>query len=170
MSFLMKTENVLTNLSYFVEWGGHSWEKLCRYAIQNLGDLQGKTVLEVGPRFGKMSACFALLGAEVVGVETDETALKRAEEEVKRWGVHTHVSFLHYDGDLGHCAELSQSRFDFIFTKSVLVLLGSDLFDCLQKLDPMLKPNGKCIFLENRHGGAIFSFLIRFAPKTSNFF
>src|SRR5437870_2442254 len=60
---IMMKEEVLANLGYFMEWGGRSWENLCRHALQNLGDLRGKTVLEIGPRFGKMSACFALLGA-----------------------------------------------------------------------------------------------------------
>src|SRR6266542_1001308 len=86
-----QNEDVLANLSYFTEWGWRSWENLCRYAIQNLGDLHGKTVLEIGPRFGKMSACFALLGARVVGIETNAAALKQAEEEVKRWGVQANV-------------------------------------------------------------------------------
>src|SRR5919109_3477920 len=83
----MKSEDVLRNLAYFTEWGGRSWEKLCHCAIQNLGDLHGKTVLEIGPRFGKMASCFALLGAEVVAVEINAAALKQAEEEVKQWGV-----------------------------------------------------------------------------------
>jgi hypothetical protein len=80
----MKKEDVLANLSYFTERGGRSWRNLCRYAIQNMGDLHGKTILEIGPRFGKMSVCFVLLGARVAGVETNAMALEQAKEEVKR--------------------------------------------------------------------------------------
>ncbi len=162
----MSDEKALANLSYFTEWGGHSWETLCRYALRNLGDLNGKTVLEIGPRFGKMSACFALLGAQVVGIETNSAVLKHAEEEAKQWGVHSSVSFFHYDGDLEHCEALNGSDFDIIFTKSVLVLMGSTFFDFLQKMDRKLKPKGRCIFLENQHGGPIFSLLRRLRPTS----
>jgi len=141
--------------------GGRSWEYLLRYAIQNLSDLHGKTVLEVGPRFGKMSSCFALLGAQVVGIETNAASLKQAEEEVKQWDIDSSVSFFHYDGNLDHCNALNQLEFDLIFTKSVLVLLGSNLSEYLQKLDKYLKPRGTCVFLENRHGGPVISFLRR---------
>jgi protein-L-isoaspartate O-methyltransferase len=162
----MNKQDVLANLSYFTEWGGRAWEELCRYGIQQLGNLHGKTVLEIGPRFGKMSACFALLGAQVVGIETNAAALKQAEQEAKRWGVHTNVSFIHYDGNLDHCDALTGSEFDIIFTKSVLVLLGSAFPAYLQQLDRRLKPHGTCIFLENRDGGFAFSLLRKVRPNS----
>src|SRR5438093_6304729 len=127
----MSDEKVLANLSYFTEWGGRSWENLFKYALRDLGDLNGKTVLEIGPRFGKMSACFALLGAQVVGVETDAAALRQAEAEVKQWDMLANVAFFNYDGDLDHCDALSGSEFDLIFTKSVLVLLGNTFSEFL---------------------------------------
>jgi len=167
----MKKEDVLANLGYFTEWGGGgSWENLLRYAIQNLGDLHGKTVLEVGPRFGKMSSCFALLGAHVVGIDTNAAYLKQAEEEGKRWDIQSSVSFFYYDGNLDHCNTLNQLEFDLIFTKSVLVLLGNPLSEFLQKLDKYLKPSGRCVFLENRHGGLVFSLLRRARPKSRRYF
>lgn len=128
-------EEVLDNLSYFMEWGGSSWEGLCRHAIKNLGDLGGKAILEVGPRYGKMSAMFALLGANVVGIETSARSLKIAETEVKRWGVEADVSFLHYNGDLENCSTLNEKKFDIIFSKSVLVVSGKNFSENLQKLE-----------------------------------
>jgi protein-L-isoaspartate O-methyltransferase len=113
----MEKDDVLANLGYFTEWGGHRWEYLCRYAIQSVGDLRGKTVLEIGPRYGKMSACFALLGARVVGIETSASVLQEAEKEIKRWGVDANVSFIHYDGNIAHCNILMDSEFDFISPK-----------------------------------------------------
>ena len=151
----MEKDEVLANLSYFTQWGGGAWVNLCREAIQSLGDLNEKTLLEVGPRHGRMSVCFSLLGAKVMGIETDAAELKEAEAEARRWHVEQNVSFLHYDGDLDHCEALRGLAFDAIFTKSVLVTLGNNLFDYLQKLDKCLKRSGKCVFLENRHGGPI---------------
>ena len=155
----MKKTEVLANLSYFSEWGGLGWERLCLYALQNMGDLDGKTILEIGPNSGRMSACFALLGAQIVGVETNASALKQAQEEIKQWGVQARVSFHHYDGDLDHCEVVNESKFDFIFTKSVLVALETHLLDFFEKLDRTLKPDGNCVLIENRHGGSLFSFL-----------
>jgi len=154
------------NLGYFTEWGGHAWKNLCHHALLAIGDLHGKTVLEIGPRFGKMSTCFALLGAKVVAVETDAAALEQAEKEIRRWGVEPNVSFFHYDGELDHCHALNQLEFDVVFAKSVLVLLGDSLLGYLQKLNRNLKDDGKCVFIENRHGGPFFSLLRRVWPRS----
>lgn len=154
-------ENVLDNLSYFMEWGGSPWENLCRHALKYLGDLRGKSILEVGPRFGKMSAMFALLGANVVGIETSAEALKIAKTEVKRWGVEENVFFAHYNGDLESCDALKEKQFDVIFSKSVLVVSGTTFSENLIKLEKKLKSGGKCVFLENRDGGPCFHLLRR---------
>ena len=155
----MERDEVLANLNYFTQWGGRAWVNLCREAIQSLGDLNGKTLLEIGPRYGRMSVCFALLGAKVTGIETNAADLKEAEAEVRRWRIEENVSFVHYDGNLDHCELFQNLAFDVIFTKSVLVTLGKDLSSYLQKLEKRLKRSGKCVFLENRHGGPLCSAL-----------
>src|SRR5262249_27654698 len=96
----MGKDAVLANLNYFTQWGGRAWASLCRHAIQYLGDLDGKILLEIGPHYGRMSVCFALLGAKAIGIETNAASLKEAEAEARRWRVEANVSFLHYDGDL----------------------------------------------------------------------
>jgi SAM-dependent methyltransferase len=154
------------NLDYFAEWGGHSWANLCRQGLLALGDLHGKTVLEIGPRFGKMSSCLALLGAKVVGVEIDGAALRRADEETRKWGVTSDVSFVTYDGNLDRCHALDRLVFDVVFVKSVLVLLGESLPDYLQQINRKLKPDGKCVFIENGHGGPLFSLLREIRPTS----
>lgn len=163
-------EKILANLDYFTEWGGSGWKNLCRHTILHLGNLQGKTVLEVGPRFGKMATLFAILGAQVVGVETNAESLPIAENEVKKWKVQKRVSFIHYNGDLDSCATLGKMQFDIIFTKSVLVLLGSKFSEFLEKLDRRLKPGGQCVFLENRYGGPLFSLLRMVRPVSRSFY
>src|SRR5712692_12050295 len=51
----MEKDEVLANLNYFTQWGGRAWAHLCRHAIHYLGDLHGKILLEIGPRYGRMS-------------------------------------------------------------------------------------------------------------------
>lgn len=163
-------EKVLANLDYFIEWGGNGWKTLCRDSIQHLGNLQGKTILEIGPRFGKMSTLFAILGARVVGVETNVEALSIAEKEARKWNVQERASFLHYDGDLDNCVGLAEMKFDFIFTKSVLVLFKDHFSEYLEKMNRRLMPKGQCIFLENRYGGPLFSLLRMVRPASRSFY
>ncbi len=162
----MTQDEVIAKLDYFMEWGGNSWVKLCRYALSQVGDLKGKNVLEIGPRFGKISVMFALLGANVVGIETSSKDLKVAEEEIKKWGVQQNIELVHYDGDLDSCAAIQGRKFDIIFSKSVLVLLGDTFSEFLKKLETKLNPGGQCVFLENRKGSSLYFFLRMIRPSS----
>jgi SAM-dependent methyltransferase len=148
-------------LSDFIEWGGQSWERLLRYALSKSGAVEGKKVLEIGFRSGKMTCLFALLGAEVTAIETNASALPIANEEVVRWGVRSRVSLIHYDGNLAHCMALKGRKFDVIFSKSVLVLLRDSLPLYLQGLEELMAPGGRFIFMENAHGGKVFALVRR---------
>ena len=162
----MERKEVLENLDYFMEWGGRSWRDLGRYAFSHIGDLHGKEVLEIGPRFGKMSSMFALLGAKVTGLETSYHGLKVAEQEIKKWGVQKNVEFLIYNGNLDDCSVIQGRKFDVIFTKSVLVCLGAQFSEYLKKLEMKLSPGGQCVFLENRKGGPLSFFLRMVRPSS----
>ena len=149
-------EDLLQNISKFTDWGGQSWAHLTRYALSKVGSLESKQVLEIGSRFGKMSGLFALLGAQVTALETDASAIPLAQKLADDWGVSSRISYLHYDGDLSHCAALKGRQFDIIFSKSVLVLLCDGLPRFLQGLNELLASDGRYIFLENAYGGKIF--------------
>ena len=72
-------EDLSRNLGYLVEWGGRNWETLLRSAIRDLqeeGALDGTDLLEVGTRYGKMAILFALMGAQVTGIDISEQYLK----------------------------------------------------------------------------------------------
>jgi predicted O-methyltransferase YrrM len=152
-------EHLLQNLAEFAEWGGRPWVSLCRHAFSTLGSLEHKSVLEIGFRFGKMTSFCALLGAQVTALETDASVIPLAQEQVNRSGVSSRVSLLHYDGDLSHCASLKGRQFDVIFSKSVLVLMGKALPQYLHNLEDLLRPGGRCIFLENAYGGKVFALM-----------
>ena len=154
-------KDCLQHIDHFTEWGGHSWAYLTQYALSKVETLQNKRVLEIGFRFGKMTSLFALLGAEVTGLETDASVIPKAQQEAATWGVSSRVSFFHYDGDLSHCSVLKGKTFDIIFSKSVLVLLCDGLPRYLHALDELLAVQGRYIFLENAYGGRIFA-LIRY--------
>lgn len=157
-------KEILEQFGYFTEWGGQSWERLCRAGIETLGDLRGREVLEIGARYGKMSVCFALLGANVVGIDISPEVLEKARSEAEKWGVQDRVDFFVYDGKLDQCEPLAGRQFDVIFTKSVLIVMGPALPAFLRAMESLLKPTGRCIFVENRHGGPLFSLLRRVHP------
>lgn len=140
----------LDNLRYFVEWGGRPWTRLTALALRNFTgtDLSGQRVLEIGTRYGKMACLFALLGADVVGVDISSKALEIARTEVGRWGVADRVTLVQYDGDL---ALFPGESFDLVFSKSVLVLVRP-LDSFLAQIASVLKPGGKIVFIENGKG------------------
>lgn len=150
-------EAPLDNLSYFMEWGAPAWERLLRQIItDDLGVewFQGKRVLELGCRTGRISTLFALLGAEVVGLDIDNRFLKFAADEADKFGVANRTEFM--KRDLMEYCEESPSSFDLIFTKSVLVAV-SELDRFTAAVNRTLRPNGALASIENGRG----NFLLR---------
>jgi ubiquinone/menaquinone biosynthesis C-methylase UbiE len=148
----------INNLEYFVEWGGKSWEHFTRYALTHfIGQINGKEVLEIGFRKGKMSVLFALLGATVTGVDIKERYVAQAQAEAKKFGVSNRARFFSYDGALSIFPDCS---FDLIFTKSVLIDVP-ELEMFLWEIRQKLRDGGKVVFIENAKG----SFLLHTIRK-----
>jgi 2-polyprenyl-3-methyl-5-hydroxy-6-metoxy-1,4-benzoquinol methylase len=113
--------------------------------------MNGKEVLEIGFRKGKMSVLFALLGATVTGVDIKEQYVAQAQAEAQKFGVSDRAKFLSYDGNLDIFPDCG---FDIIFTKSVLIdvpRLENFLWEMRQKL----RDGGQIVFIENAKGNFI---------------
>jgi SAM-dependent methyltransferase len=137
------------DLGYFTEWGGKSWVNLVEQSLSYMGDIQGKRVLDIGCRYGKISALLSLMGADVTGVDIHKEHIEIAEQEARKWGVNPR--FILYEGSLDIFPD---NHFDIIFTKSVLVVIPElNLF--LQKINQKLKPGGMIVFIENSKGGLL---------------
>jgi SAM-dependent methyltransferase len=143
----------LDHLDWFCDWGGSGWEGLVRQAIDEcLGsDLAGQRVLELGPRQGRMSCLFALLGAEVIAVDLHDYWLQEAASTALSLGVDSKVRFIQNSGPL---EDLPAREIDVVFTKSVLVVTP-DLRATLGGLHSLLRPGGRAVFIENTRGGPI---------------
>lgn len=154
------TNQPLSHLSYFVEWGGKSWENLLAIALQDfLGeDIQGKKVLELGPGRGKMSCLFALLGADVTGVDTNASLIMAAKAEAQKMGVQDKIQSVL---SLGTLDVVPDNAFDVVFARSVLVMIP-ELEGFLKAISTKLKPGGKIVFLENAYGNLLI-YLLRYA-------
>ena len=162
-----RQEDHLDNLSYFVEWGGKSWQRLTKMAIHELQcreQLKNAQILEIGTRYGKMAVLFSLLGARVTALDISAAALDIARREAANWG-RTDIEFIAYDGDLDIVADDS---FDVVFTKSVLVVVPQ-LQAFLHKLSCKLKPGGSVVFLENARGNGLLHALRRLRHRKWEF-
>ena len=134
------------SLEYFSDWGGPSVVGLTKSAIEFVGSgLTGLRVLEVGYGHGRMSCLFALLGAQVVAVDTHDVGRPDAIAEAKRWGVSERIHFTVYSGDPENIPE---GPFDVVFTKSVLLLIP-ELERFLRGLSAKLRSGGQVSFVEN---------------------
>ena len=111
-----------------------------------MGDVAGKSVLEIGFHDGEMARAFADRGAVVTAVEINPESYKSVRP-------HPNVNFILYDGNL----DAIPGAFDFVFTKSVLVASGLEILPAIRC---KLKPTGRVVFIENGRGGT-FSRLLR---------
>jgi SAM-dependent methyltransferase len=140
-----------TKLSYFVDWRQSLWTPAVEHLVGDPERFRGKTVLEIGCRTGRMSCLFGLLGATVLGVDLAGVDLQPARREAERWNVAGRVSFASYDGT----AENIPGRdFDYIFTKSVLVMIP-ELETFLRGLATKLGDGGELLAAENVAGGSL---------------
>ena len=136
-------------LDYFTEWGASSWTKMLEKGIGELnGNLEGRRVLEIGCRRGRVSSLFAMLGAEVVGVDVSSQHLEEARAEAVRWGVEDRVTIQKCSPML---EELEPSSFDLVFAKSVLVMV-QPLPPLIDRIKELLVPDGRVLFIENGTG------------------
>jgi len=140
-----------TKLSYFVDWRQSLWTPAVEYLVGDPERFRGKTVLELGCRTGRMSCLFGLLGATVLGVDLPGVELQSARDEAERWKVSARVSFVTYDGTVDN---IPGRDFDYIFTKSVLVMIP-ELETFLRGLAAKLGDGGELLAAENVAGGSL---------------
>lgn len=136
---------------YFVEWRPRQWGPVVGVGLGALGPLQGKRVLELGPRSGRMASLLAFNGAEVLGADLEGTDLSDAAAETERWGVSDRVQLVTYSGKP---EDLPLGPFDAVFSKSVLVVVPN-LDKFFAALADRLVPGGKLVCVENQRGGQI---------------
>lgn len=107
-----------------------------RYIRRTLGELSGRTLLDVGCGLGEAAVYFALLGAEVTATDISPGMCDAARRLAEHNGVklHTHVSA---SEDLGFGAEV---KFDVIYTGNTLHHV--DIAATMPLLLRHLKPDG----------------------------
>lgn len=158
----------LEHLEYFVEWGGPQWVECVRRMIDKLGVswFAGKRVVDVGCRRAKMSSLFALLGADVIGLDHNSDALVEAKAEIAAFGLEDKIQ-LHI-GDATDYLSACEPEFDLIFTKSTLVVTA-DPWPVVAASVRSLRPDGHMFSIENGRGNALIHLLRRFRVDAKHF-
>ncbi|MGI9579364.1 MAG: methyltransferase domain-containing protein [Microthrixaceae bacterium] len=144
-------------IDHVIEWRPRVWGPAVASALSAGMPLEGKRVLELGPRSGRISALLAFNGARVLGAELPGTDMTGAQAEVARWGVDDRVEFTHYSGDP---SDLPDGPFDLVVSKSVLVVVP-ELPKFFEAISDRLGDGGSLVCAENRRGGAVMKSLRR---------
>jgi SAM-dependent methyltransferase len=98
-----------------------------------------------------MACLFGLLGAHVTAVELPGKSLEPARAEARRWHLEKRVCLKHYDGDL---RPMAGAEFDFVFSKSVLVIVP-DLPRFARQVASVLSAQGRLLAAENMQRGTM---------------
>jgi SAM-dependent methyltransferase len=120
-------------------------------ALPYCGPVAGARALDLGCGRGRWSSVLAELGADIVGIDVSEEAIRAARDRVRGGAF--------YVADIV-AAGLRHSTFDLIVSVTVLQHLGSGAqVRTLEQLAHLLKTNGRLLLLENirDQGPHIFS-------------
>jgi 2-polyprenyl-3-methyl-5-hydroxy-6-metoxy-1,4-benzoquinol methylase len=111
-----------------------------RWIDEQLGDVRGLRVLELGPGLGEASVWFARHGAEVTALDISPGMLEVVQQVAQRYGVVVETV-------VASASDLSWSpdaSFDIVYGANVLHHV--DLEACLGEVHRVLKPGGRAAF------------------------
>lgn len=138
------------DLCWYANWRPRIWSKVIGDTFTHFGwqNLQGKKILEIGYRDGRMAVMFARHGAQYLGYEIENGSSTLAKETAAKMGVLASTQF-----QVGDFFELDET-FDYVFVKSVLYHIREEEMyrKWLKKINTLLAPGGKFIALENAIG------------------
>ena len=135
-----------SDLRWCAEWHPYLWSGALEKVLGDPGRFRGRRVLELGARSGRMACWFGLQGARVLGLDLEHCDLEPATSYARDLGMGDSVRFANYDGNL---FRLDPGEWDFVFTKSVLVVMP--VSDAIPGIRRLLVGGGEYLACENMH-------------------
>jgi SAM-dependent methyltransferase len=132
------------SLDYYLEWKPRFWEAPFLFGLSRVGPgFEGKKVLEIGCRRGRMCSWFARRGAWVVG---GDISFRRSPEAVaaSRGSGRRIFYLVRFRGER---LPFRDGSFDIVFTKAVFTVLEKET--ALGEILRVLAPGGYVWLLEN---------------------
>lgn len=114
------------------------------FALDNIGDISGKKIVDVGCGNGEMSVFFALRGANVVGIDIEASVLEEAKALALKRNIKDECIFLNVSAE---SMPIESSSIDIIFSKSTIQYMNRE--DVLTEYNRIIKPDGIIVLLEN---------------------
>ncbi len=126
-----------------------------------LGSLAGKRLLfyGCGGHFSLMRR-FADRGASVVGIDISPATVKKLQKNIDKAGISTICKAMEMDCER---LEFPSSSFDIVFGRSIIHHL--DIRKSLDQVNFVLKPRGKCTFIEPLGTNPVINIYRRLTPQ-----
>lgn len=112
-----------------------------QYVREQIGDLRGKRVLELGCGAGEGSVYFALQGAQVVATDISSGMIEISGRLAQKYGVDIHAKKM-----TAEQIEYPEASFDIVYGNGVLHHV--DFKSAVREAARVLKPGGKAVFIE----------------------
>jgi len=133
------------------------------YALNEMGDIKGKRILDLGCGLGEASVYFALKGAVVTAVDISAEMIRVVNQLAEKWNVHVGARSM-----IAEDMDIDSGEFDLVFGNGILHHL--DRKKAYNEVYRVLKPGGKAVFIEPLCYNPIISFyrLLARTVRTKN--
>lgn len=112
-----------------------------RYALNTMGDIKDKHILDLGCGAGETSVYFALKGAKVTAGDISQKMIHVVNQLAAKWDVEVDTKVV-----IGEDMDLQSSYYDYVFGNGVLHHLDRE--KAYNEIFRVLKPGGRAIFIE----------------------
>jgi SAM-dependent methyltransferase len=130
-----------------------------RWLFEQMGDLRGKRLLDLGSGAGEAAVFFALQGAEVVATDISPEMLKVVEQVAEGHGTQLETKVCSAE-DL---ADFEDDSFDAVFGANLLHHI--EIESCLKEVKRVLKPGGIAAFWDPVQYNPVINVYRRMAAK-----